>query len=99
MNYVTITEEMRDYYEACSKELQAYRTGGITQEILRRKDGTLKLGKDCMIISQKTYDELIAINVQLRSEIDDLEGRCKHRDIADFLVPKAEQTAGGHIPY
>lgn len=75
MNYVTITEDVRDYYEACLKELKAYRTGGLTEEILRRKDGTLKLGKGCVVISQKTYDELIAINDQLRNEIDQLEAK------------------------
>lgn len=37
-------------------ELEAYRTGGLTEEILRRKDGYIKVGVGCLLISNKTLE-------------------------------------------
>lgn len=31
------------------RELQAYRDGGVTEEILRRNDGYIKVGRGCCI--------------------------------------------------
>ena len=33
-----------------AEELKAYREGGVTEEILRRNDGYIKVGKGCAIV-------------------------------------------------
>ena len=43
--------EAADALEALGKELQAYREGGLTEEILRRNDGYIKVGRGCMIVA------------------------------------------------
>ena len=35
--------------EAMLREIQAYREGGITEEILRRNDGYVKVGRGCVL--------------------------------------------------
>lgn len=40
-----------DKIAALIEEVNAYRTGGVTEEILRRGDGYIKVGHDCAIIS------------------------------------------------
>lgn len=37
-------------------ELMAYREGGLTEEILRRNDGYIKVGKGCVIALAKSRD-------------------------------------------
>ena len=39
---LTVVNEMR-------AELKAYRDGGLTEEILRRNDGYIKVGRGCVI--------------------------------------------------
>jgi hypothetical protein len=33
-------------------ELHCYREGGVTEEMLRRNDGYIKVGRGCMIVAQ-----------------------------------------------
>ena len=42
--------EAADAIEGLAAELQAYRKGGVTEEILRRNDGYIKVGRGCMIV-------------------------------------------------
>jgi hypothetical protein len=35
-------------------ELETYRNGGVTEEILRRNDGSIKVGKGCKIVRDET---------------------------------------------
>jgi len=42
---------MLDDIEALETELKAYREGGVTEEILRRNDGYIKVGKGCVIMA------------------------------------------------
>lgn len=36
-------------------ELHCYREGGVTEEILRRSGGYIKVGKGCMIVREKDF--------------------------------------------
>ena len=42
-------EKLADDIIVLLLELKAYREGGITEEILRRNDGYIKVGKGCVI--------------------------------------------------
>lgn len=39
-------------------ELQAYRQGGVTEEILRRNDGCIKVGRGCVIVLESDWNRL-----------------------------------------
>lgn len=39
-------------------ELRRWRSGGVTEELLRRGDGFVKVGIGCVIVRQADYDEL-----------------------------------------
>lgn len=41
-----------------NEELAAYRTGGVTEEILRRNDGCIKVGQGCVIVREDEWNEL-----------------------------------------
>lgn len=34
---------------ACARELKVWREGGVTEELLRRHDGYIKVGKGCVV--------------------------------------------------
>lgn len=36
-------------------ELTAYRNGGITEEMLRRNDGSIKVGRGCMVVREEDW--------------------------------------------
>lgn len=44
------SEEIGQLLEA-ARELQIYREGGVTEELLRRNNGCIKVGKGCMIVA------------------------------------------------
>lgn len=56
--------DLRRKYDEIFAELDAYRNGGVTEEILRRNDGTIKIGKDCRIVAVA------------HEEREGIEGRC-----------------------
>lgn len=41
-------------------EVHTWRRGGMTEELLRRQDGFLKVGKGCVLIREDDYAELKA---------------------------------------
>ena len=43
-------EEVGQLLDA-ARELRTYRAGGITEELLRRNDGYIKVGKGCIIMA------------------------------------------------
>lgn len=55
---------------ACRQEMDWYRNGGLTEEILRRQDGYIKVGRGCAIISEQYLAEKDAEIVALRAERD-----------------------------
>ena len=52
--------EAQEERDALKVELQAWRDGGLTEEILRREGGYIKVGRGCLIISACLLDELDA---------------------------------------
>lgn len=46
-----------DAIDALQEELEAYRNGGVTEEILRRNDGYIKVGRGCAITLAKPSEE------------------------------------------
>lgn len=42
------------------EELQTWREGGVTEELLRRNDGCIKVGKGCALVRADEYDALVA---------------------------------------
>jgi len=46
--------------ERLRAELEAYRTNGVTEEILRRHDGTIKLGNGCVIVRDDEWEAMRA---------------------------------------
>jgi hypothetical protein len=44
--------------DALRLELDAYRQGGVTEEILRRNDGAIKVGNGCVIALASELEEL-----------------------------------------
>lgn len=42
-------------YQRNMTDLLAYRQGGVTEEMLRRNDGYIKVGKGCMIVAAETH--------------------------------------------
>lgn len=54
-------------------EVAAYRNGGVTEELLRRHDGFIKVGKGCVIVREDEHAELHAENAQLEAEVKEVE--------------------------
>ena len=46
---------LRQRIVAIEAELKAYRHGGITEEILRRNDGYIKVGQGCVIVRESDW--------------------------------------------
>lgn len=53
-----------------TEELTAYRTGGVTEEILRRNDGAIKVGRGCVIVREDDHDALKQENERLKAELN-----------------------------
>jgi len=54
-------------------EVQAWRDGGVTEEILRRQDGYIKVGRGCVIISERYLEKKDAEIVALKAKVEELE--------------------------
>jgi len=51
------------------RELLEYRTGYVTEEMLRQHDGTLKLGRGCSIVVTEDYEALLQRVAFLKGEL------------------------------
>mgnify|MGYP001580645130 FL=1 len=50
----------RQQLTEAQRELEQWRSGGITEELLRKQDGHLKLGNGCVIVIESEFDQLQA---------------------------------------
>lgn len=39
-------------------ELEKWRNGGVTEELLRKNNGAIRVGRGCVIVSAAEYDQL-----------------------------------------
>ena len=67
-------------------EVKAYREGGLTEEILRRQDGYIKLGRGCCVVIDSIYQEMEseweAMREQLQlANIDALNNEARANDL------------------
>ncbi len=67
-------EAERDQLKA---ELDAYRRGGLTEEILRRHDGYIKLTNGCAIVRGEEYTQLKAELAQCQQDLKDAAGELR----------------------
>ena len=74
IRYGVVCEER----DALKAELQAWRDGGLTEEILRRNDGTIKVGSGCRFVYEQYIKDTEAEITALRADLDDLKRQ--HRD-------------------
>lgn len=75
--------------DALKAELQPYRDAGITEELLRKGDGYVKVGCGCLIISATYLDELKAEIAALKTRYDSMQ-RCLLKE-RDALQAKVEE--------
>jgi hypothetical protein len=68
-------EERDRAIAAQQHELTQWRDGGITEELLRKQDGFLKLGKGCCIVIEQQWNEREGKLVQLEQQKETLT-RC-----------------------
>ena len=54
------------------QDLNAYRTNGVTEELLRRHDGSIKLARECSIIRTDEWDQKDAEIAALKREVSQL---------------------------
>ena len=69
-NDVTHLGEQLATAQAQAQELKAWRTGGVTEEILRKHDGWLKVGKGCLIVREDELHELKQTVTRLEEELE-----------------------------
>jgi len=67
---VAACRQERDTLKA---ELQAWRDGGLTEEILRKGDGYIKIDRGCLIICAQYFGEKDAEIEALRAKVEELE--------------------------
>jgi hypothetical protein len=53
-----LREKAKQERDELKRELDAYRTGGLTEEILRRHDGFLKVGNGCVVVRADDWETL-----------------------------------------
>lgn len=76
-------------------ELRAYREGGVTEEILRRNDGCIKVGHGCAIVPLSEWNGLKDLKNNLRACPDPIS-----RDRADHLAPsEIEYYTQDQVPH
>lgn len=46
--------------ETLTKELYQWRTAGVTEELLRRHDGSIKVGRGCVLVREEDWVALTA---------------------------------------
>ena len=50
-NYARLERDIADL----RAELEAYRASGVTEELLRRHDGYIKIGRGCVVVVAEEY--------------------------------------------
>lgn len=55
----TPTHSEKSLIQDLLHELKAYREGGVTEEILRRNDGYIKVGRGCVITAESSPNKAI----------------------------------------
>ena len=71
---------LRTTIEQQAQELKAWRTGGVTEEILRKHDGWLKVGKGCLIVREDELHELKQAIAQLQATLAAREERIREME-------------------
>ena len=56
-----LIESLEDENAQLKEELDAYRKGGLTEDILRRHNGSIKLANGCTIVRDEEYTQLKAV--------------------------------------
>lgn len=51
----------KDVSLSMAREIEAWRNGGVTEEIIRRQDGYVKISKGCVIVLEEQWLEYIGI--------------------------------------
>lgn len=64
-----VIHELKQRLAASEAECNQWRSGGITEELLRRQDGHIKLGKGCVIVIESEFDQLQATVTAQQEEI------------------------------
>lgn len=76
------TEALKQKRDSLAQELSAYRQTGLTEEILRRHDGFIKIGNGCMVVISEEYEALTADRDARLAALDTREQRanplCQH---------------------
>ena len=89
--------EAQEERDALKAELQAWRDGGLTEEILRRNDGTIKVGSGCRFVYEQYIKDTEAEITALRAELDDLKRQHKDcREQKEALRERAETLELGY---
>ena len=60
-------------YRAMTEERDAVLHGGVTEEMLRRQDGTIRLAKGCCIVIEHEWDETLRALTEAQQEIKRLQ--------------------------
>lgn len=61
MSAPTREDELIVRLQTAEAELACWRANGVTEEILRREGGCIKVGKGCAIVRADEWDQLVAI--------------------------------------
>jgi hypothetical protein len=77
-----VVEDLIDENAQLKAELDSWREGGLTEDILRRHDGYIKVGKGCVIVREEEY-------AQLKIDCDTWTQKYRELDKANELL-KAE---------
>jgi len=78
-NTMTTAADMLQFQrEALKTELQAWRDGGLTEEILRRNDGTIKVGSGCRFVYEQYITDTEVEISALKAKVAELEAQ--HKD-------------------
>ena len=81
-----------------NEELKAYREGGITEEILRRNDGYIKIGTGCVVVVEEEFKHLTqqlaterTVNKELRAENENISRKFHDASRGADLVKRLGQ--------
>jgi len=66
----TVSTEQLERIRALEEELAQWRTGGVTEELLRKQDGFIKVGRGCMLVRE---DELAEKDTEMKRVKEILE--------------------------
>ena len=85
MNQLQYTDAaLRARLTEMTEERDAVLHGGVTEEMLRRQDGTIRLAKGCCIVIESEWDETLRQLTEAQQEIVGLQA--KHENLALTLI-------------